>query len=114
MGPIGDSASTRDSLDAGLAAAHTKISQTYTTPVENHNPMEPHATIAVWHGETTLTLYDATQGIFGVRNKIARTFGLDPQNVRVINHYVGGGFAEPVQGWDRLGHRDGAARAHRA
>ena len=24
--------------------------QTYTTPVENHNPMEPHATIAVWDG----------------------------------------------------------------
>ena len=27
--------------------------------------MEPHATIAVWDGDERLTLYDATQGVFG-------------------------------------------------
>ena len=54
---------------------------TYTTPVENHNPMEPHATIAVWQGDDRLTLYDATQGIFGVRERIAAVFG-SPQGER--------------------------------
>ena len=48
-------------LDAGLAAAHTKVSQTYTTPVENHNPMEPHATVAHWEGDR-LTLYLTLDG----------------------------------------------------
>jgi len=111
MGPSGDSASKRGNLDAGLAAAHTKIFQAYTTPVENHNPMEPHATIAVWHGEAKLTLYDATQGIFGVRDKIARTFGLDPQNVRVIDHYVGGGFGCKGTPWSHVALAALAAKA---
>ena len=111
MGPNGPSASTRGNLDAGLALGRTKITQTYTTPVENHNPMEPHATIAVWQGDARLTLYDSTQGIFGVRNKIAKTFGLDPRNVRVIDHYVGGGFGCKGSPWSHVALAALAARA---
>jgi xanthine dehydrogenase YagR molybdenum-binding subunit len=111
LGPSGEPSSTRGDLDAGLAAARTKLTQTYTTPVENHNPMEPHATIAVWHGDTKLVLYDATQGIFGVRNKIAKTFGLDPRDVRVIDHYVGGGFGCKGTPWSHVALAALAARA---
>jgi len=110
-GPHGKAVSTRGDLDAGLAAARTKITHTYTTPVENHNPMEPHATIAVWQGDAKLTLYDSTQGIFSVRGKIAKTFGLDPQNVRVINHYVGGGFGCKGSPWSHVALSALAARA---
>lgn len=111
LGPSGESRSSRGDLDAGLAAARTTITQTYTTPVENHNPMEPHATIAVWHGDTKLTLYDATQGIFGVRDKIARTFGLSPEDVRVIDHYVGGGFGCKGTPWSHVALAALAAKA---
>lgn len=38
LGPNGEPASTRGDLDAGLAAARVRVAQTYTTPVENHNP----------------------------------------------------------------------------
>jgi xanthine dehydrogenase YagR molybdenum-binding subunit len=110
-GPHGKAVSTRGDLEAGLAAARTKITQTYTTPVENHNPMEPHATIAVWQGDTKLTLYDSTQGIFGVRGQIAKTFGLAPENVRVINHYVGGGFGCKGSPWSHVALSALAARA---
>jgi xanthine dehydrogenase YagR molybdenum-binding subunit len=111
MGPSGKSASERGDLDAALAAAATSITQTYTTPIENHNPMEPHATIAVWHGDTALTLYDATQGIFGVRSKIARTFGLAPSDVRVIDHHVGGGFGCKGTPWSHVALAALAAKA---
>ena len=53
-------------------------------PKQNHNPMEPHATIAQWHGDK-LTLHDATQYISGVqadRRRSARD--LPEDNVRVI------------------------------
>ena len=103
LGPNGEPASTRGSLEAGMVAARVKVTQTYTTPVQNHNPMEPHATIAVWQGDARLTLYDATQGIFGVRNKLAKQFGLEPQNVRVISHYVGGGFGSKGSPWSHVG-----------
>ena len=101
-GPGGEPDTTRGEVAAGLAIAHTTIDAVYTTPVENHNPMEPHATIAVWQGDDRLTLYDATQGIFGVRRKLATVFGLPPENVRVISHYVGGGFGCKGSPWSHV------------
>ena len=77
---------------APLAASAQKIDHTYSTPVEHHHPMEPHATIAVWDGSDKLTLYDATQGV-GLTGTIAAYFlGLKPENVRVLAPFVGGGF----------------------
>ena len=102
-GPVGKPDTRRGGdIDAALAGAKTKVEVTYRTPVENHNPMEPHATIAAWQGPDRVTLYDATQGIFGVRKKIASLFELPPENVRVVNHYVGGGFGCKGSPWSHV------------
>jgi len=100
--PSGEPDSKRGDPDTALGTAKAKIDATYTTPPENHNPMEPHATIAVWRGDDRLTLYDATQGIFGVRKRIATIFDLPPENVRVINHFVGGGFGCKGSAWSHV------------
>src|SRR6185312_16665679 len=42
------SASHRGDAQAGMAQADKHIDHVYWTPFEVHNPMEPHATIAVW------------------------------------------------------------------
>jgi len=101
-GPSGAADSTRGDLAAGLAKAAARIDATYTTPVENHNAMEPHATIAVWQGADHLTVYDSTQGIFAVRKRLASIFGLDEANVRVINQFVGGGFGSKGSPWSHV------------
>jgi xanthine dehydrogenase YagR molybdenum-binding subunit len=98
-GPGGPADTTRGDFATAFAAAPTKIEATYTTPVENHNPMEMHSTIAVWQGNDHLTMYESTQGIFNVRNRIATIFGLAKENVRVINHFVGGGFGSKGNPW---------------
>lgn len=77
---------------APLAAAPTKIEQTYTTPTENHHPMEPHATVAVWDADDKLTLYDATQGVLNTRSTASYFFNLKPENVHVVSPFIGGGF----------------------
>jgi xanthine dehydrogenase YagR molybdenum-binding subunit len=77
---------------APLAAAAVKFEQTYTTPTENHHPMEPHATVAVWEGDDKLTLYDATQGVVNTRGTASYFFNLNPENVRVMSPFLGGGF----------------------
>ena len=69
-----------------------KIEQTYITPTETHNPIEMSGTIAHWEGDQKLTLYDATQFVKGVQNVVARCFGLQLENVRVICPFVGGAF----------------------
>ncbi|HEX2658174.1 MAG TPA: xanthine dehydrogenase family protein molybdopterin-binding subunit, partial [Polyangia bacterium] len=94
--------SNRGDVDAARAGAAAKIDATYTIPIENHNPMEMHATIAVWRGADALTLYDSTQGIFGVRKKLASVFGLDAKNVRVLSLYVGGGFGCKGTPWSHV------------
>lgn len=78
-----------------------QIEGTYTTPMEHHNPMEPHATVAHWQGDQ-LTLYDSTQYIAGCRNTIAKIFGIQKEKVRVICPYVGGGFGCKGSTWSHV------------
>ncbi|GAA5116103.1 xanthine dehydrogenase family protein molybdopterin-binding subunit [Pseudonocardia adelaidensis] len=78
-------------VDDALAAAPVTVRQTYTTPMYHNNPLEPHATTALWD-EEALTLWDSTQGVHPDRAAICRVFGLAEDRVRVICPYVGGGF----------------------
>ena len=101
--PVGNSRrhSQRGDTVKGLAEADVKVEHTYTTPFENHNTMEPHNTQAVWDSDK-LTLYDSTQGIFSVRNSVARSFGIPPENVRVVSHFTGGGFGSKGGPWSHV------------
>lgn len=103
MGGAGDPAETnRGDIRAGLGAADGRIEHAYSTPFQHHNPMEPHATIAVWDGTDKLTLYDASQGIFGDRKRVADLLGLQPDNVRVVSLYLGGGFGSKGPTWSHV------------
>lgn len=101
-GPRGATDSHRGDFDSAIASAAHHVRQTYTTPNENHNPMEPHTTVAVWQGSDQLTLYDSTQGVFGCRQRIAEIFGIPKQNVRVISHFLGGGFGCKGTPWSHV------------
>ncbi len=90
--------SSENAPTAALKSSPKTVEQVYQTPTENHNPIEPHATIASWEGDK-LTIFDATQGIFTTRNRVAGLFGLHDDNVRVICHYVGGGFGSKGPVW---------------
>jgi xanthine dehydrogenase YagR molybdenum-binding subunit len=78
-------------FDQAFSSAAVKLDETYTTPMEHHNPLEPHTTVALWNGGD-LTLYESTQGPHMVKEALAQVLGLDADRVRVIAPYVGGGF----------------------
>lgn len=99
--PARGASSGRGDVAAGRAGAAQTMEATYSTPTEHHNPMEPHATIATWNGEK-LTVYDATQGVYAVRNSLGRTFDIPPENVRVICPFVGGGFGGKGSMWPHV------------
>jgi len=82
---------TRGDFGAAFAAAAVKLDNTYVTPTEFHNPMEPHATLAMWSGDQ-LTVFDASQGVFSRQASIAKILGVPDANVRVVSKFVGGGF----------------------
>ncbi len=91
----------RGDVDAGFAKAAVTVDQTYITPIQVHNPMEPHATIAWWEGEK-LNIYDATQYISGVKQSIARTLNIPLDNVHVQCPYTGGGFGCKGSMWSHV------------
>src|SRR5262245_4021636 len=90
--------SRRGDVSAGMSAAKATVQQTYRTPVEHHNPMEPHATVALWHGDK-LMVYDATQGVTNSAQNLAELFQLAAEDVQVVDPYVGGGFGGKGQSW---------------
>lgn len=101
--------SHRGDSDAAFAKAPVKLDETYITPTETHNPLEPHATTAIWNG-TTLTLYDSSQGVVNLRSVLAQMFGLPKENVRVVTKYVGSGFGGKLFPWPHVPLAAAAAR----
>ncbi len=98
FGPQRRLQSERGDSDAAFASAPVKLDQTYVTPAETHNPIELHATIAIWDG-STLTLYESTQGVVNQRGVLAQMFGLPNENVRVISKFLGSGFGGKLFPW---------------
>ncbi|MGY1742060.1 MULTISPECIES: xanthine dehydrogenase family protein molybdopterin-binding subunit [unclassified Blastococcus] len=81
-------------VTAAMATAHVTVEETYSTAMYHNNPLEPHATTALWDpaAEVPLTLWDSTQGVHPDRAAVCEVFGLEQEQVRVVCPYVGGGF----------------------
>ena len=101
--------SQRGDAEAAFASAPVTIDHTYVTPAETHNPIELHATTAIWDG-STLTLYDSSQGVVNCRSVLAQMFGLPKEHVRVITKFVGSGFGGKLWPWTHCALAAAAAR----
>src|ERR1700758_657978 len=83
---------------AAFNSAPVKIDQTYVTPVETHNPIELHATVAVWDG-TTFTLHETTQAVKNHQLAMSAMLGVPPENVRIVSRFLGSGFGGKLWPW---------------
>ena len=92
----------RGDVETAFRNAEHKLEAVYETPIEHHHPMEPHATIAVWEAADKLTLYNGSQIVNAVQGSLANTFGLKPENVRVITPHIGGGFGSKGGAWGNV------------
>jgi xanthine dehydrogenase YagR molybdenum-binding subunit len=101
--------SHRGDTDAAFASAPIKVDETYITPVETHNPMEMHATVAVWDGKK-YTLYESSQGVMNHQNVLAQVLGEPKENVEVISRYIGSGFGGKLFPWPHSAIAAAAAR----
>jgi xanthine dehydrogenase YagR molybdenum-binding subunit len=91
----------RGNVEHGLREASARIDAVYTTPMEHHNPMEPHAIMASWEGPR-LTLYDTTQGVGNARKAVATFLGMPQDDVHIISPFVGGGFGCKGSVWSHV------------
>ncbi len=86
----------RGDVEAGWAAADAVVEGTYSTACEIHAPMEVHGSVAKWDGNR-LTVWDSTQGVFVVQQQVAQALKLPLASVRVLGHYMGGGFGSKLE-----------------
>jgi xanthine dehydrogenase YagR molybdenum-binding subunit len=103
------SVSKRGDADATFASAPVKIDATYITPNETHNPIELHASVAVWEGDH-VTLYETSQGVVNHRVVMAQVLGLPVENVRVVTRFLGSGFGGKLFPWPHTAMAAVAAR----
>jgi xanthine dehydrogenase YagR molybdenum-binding subunit len=61
------------------------------TAVQVHAPLEPHASVASWDGDTLL-LHTSTQYVQGNQSDLAAALDIPGASVRVVSPYVGGAF----------------------
>jgi len=109
FGPRERLQSQRGDAEAAFKSAPVKLDQTYVTPAETQNPLELHATTAIWDGDK-LTLYESSQGVVNLQSVLAQMFGLPKENVRVITKYVGSGFGSKLFPWTQCPLAAAAAR----
>lgn len=95
--PIPPPPKPRGDARAAFVKAPHSIEQRYGLADEHHNPMELFASTVVFHDEEHLTIYDKTQGPVNSRDFIAKVFELKPDNVTVINRFVGGAFGSALR-----------------
>ena len=87
--------SAQGDLDAALREAAFTVDATYTTASMSSAPMEPHATVAAWDGGR-LTIRGSYQMLKYNRKELADAVGIEPENVRIVAPYVGGGFGSKL------------------
>ena len=71
--------------------ADAVVSQRIVTQRLAGVPMEPNGCVAIPEGDS-MTFYASTQTAHGLRDGLAPSIGLDPENLRVVAPWVGGGF----------------------
>ncbi len=101
--------SHRGDAEKAFAAASVQIDETYVTPAETHNPIELHASVAVWDGKK-FTLYETTQSLLNHQAVMAQFLGVPNENVQIVMKYLGSGFGGKLWPWTHAPLAAAAAR----
>jgi xanthine dehydrogenase YagR molybdenum-binding subunit len=87
----------RGDFDGVYGAAAYQVDSTYETPIEHHNPMEPHASTVMYKADGSLEVHDKTQGTQNCQSYLCQTLGLEKDKVRVLAAFVGGAFGSGLR-----------------
>jgi xanthine dehydrogenase YagR molybdenum-binding subunit len=86
---------TRGDVEKGFKEADVVLERTYKTSWEVHQPTETHSSVARWDGDD-LTVWDSTQAVQSVRDGLARALAVPAGRIKVLKHYMGGGFGSKL------------------
>ncbi|MEH6386514.1 MULTISPECIES: xanthine dehydrogenase family protein molybdopterin-binding subunit [Pseudomonas] len=79
-----------------LSEADIRLDLEYSTPVEHHNPMEPHASTVHYLAGGQLEIHDKTQGVQNCMRYLEGVFGMEGQ-IRILSPFTGGAFGSGLR-----------------
>ncbi|BFK86850.1 xanthine dehydrogenase family protein molybdopterin-binding subunit [Pseudoflavonifractor gallinarum] len=82
----------RGDIEKGFAEADVIVEGRYTTPCEEHAPLECCSTLAYVDESGKLVLYSKTQGVYFVMGDLANVFQLPMNKLKFIGNTIGGSF----------------------
>ncbi len=85
-------------VEKGFSESDLVREDNFTTQSAIHAYMEPRAALASWDLSGRLTVYTSTQTPYYVQQHLGLTLGMNPDHIRVIKPYVGGGFGGKSDG----------------
>ena len=83
-------------VDRAFEEADVVVEDAFKTPAQVHASIEPRACVASWDGRE-LSAWVSTQFPHRVKDDLATVLELPVSKVRVISHYLGGGFGGKKQ-----------------
>jgi xanthine dehydrogenase YagR molybdenum-binding subunit len=101
FGGLAPGRNERGDVESALNGADVRVDAAYHFAANHHNTLEPSATTAVWDSGK-LTVYDSTMGVRASQLTVAQLLGIPLSDVRVITHFVGGGFGGKAMVWPHV------------
>jgi xanthine dehydrogenase YagR molybdenum-binding subunit len=86
----------RGNFAAELAGSALHVDATYSTPVEHHNPMEPHASTVLFD-DGKLVIHDKNQSPQNCQAYVQKIFDLEKDQVQILTAFVGGAFGSGLR-----------------
>lgn len=87
----------RGDPEGAFGAAALKVDQHYDNAIEHHNPMEPHAALAIPNADGSLRIYEKTQGVSNTQDYLSNVFGIPKDKIEILNPFMGGGFGSGLR-----------------
>lgn len=89
--PVSTESEKNGDIEAGRKQSDFVFESQFADGYLAHTPIETHTALAKFENGK-VTVWASTQSPFGLKNSIIESLKLDPENVRVITPFVGGGF----------------------
>ena len=87
----------RGDFDSAYISAAARFDGEFYHRSQHHNPLEMHATTAVYEAGGKLTIYDKTQGPTNSQLLVSGIFQMSPNDIRVIAPFIGGSFGSGLR-----------------
>lgn len=84
-------------VERGMDDAYHIQEDRFVTQFVSHGPLEPHAAVAQFESNGSLTVWSSTQRPFFVSWDLAQALDMPESKVRVIKPHVGGGFGGKIE-----------------